>query len=153
VKVAVTVALVPDAEFEKLKLADPAPPLTSPSSVSVNSIMISIRSLHITHVAYARGNRASLATKVLGFSFRSSSSRTKLKTYRTGSATFIVAIVLWPHVAARLRLLPLRQRCPALSFSQRRSICMHDAKDFAAIAADFKLRTKRTTRTAWPKRP
>jgi hypothetical protein len=27
------------------------------------------------------------------------------------------------------------------------------AEDFAAIAADFKLRTKRTTRTAWPKRP
>jgi hypothetical protein len=50
VTVPVTVAVVPDAEFEKLKEADPAPPLTSPSSVSVSSIMISIRSLHITHL-------------------------------------------------------------------------------------------------------
>jgi len=42
VRVPATVAVVPDAVFVKLKLADPAPPATASSSVSVNSIMISI---------------------------------------------------------------------------------------------------------------
>jgi hypothetical protein len=50
VKVPLTVAVVPDAEFEKLKVADPAPPLIWSSSVSVSSIMISICILHITQL-------------------------------------------------------------------------------------------------------
>ena len=42
-----TVAVVPEAVFEKLNEADPAPPLICSSSVSVSSIMISIGILHI----------------------------------------------------------------------------------------------------------
>ena len=41
-KVPRTVAVVPDAVFEKLNDADPAPPTTSSSSASFSSIMISI---------------------------------------------------------------------------------------------------------------
>jgi hypothetical protein len=50
VKVPLTVAVVPDAVFEKLKVADPAPPLIWSSSFSVSSIMISIGILHITQL-------------------------------------------------------------------------------------------------------
>jgi len=50
VKVPLTVALVPDAVFEKLKVADPVPPLIWSSSFSVSSIMISIGILHITQL-------------------------------------------------------------------------------------------------------
>jgi len=45
VAVPVTDAVVPEALFEKLKLADPAPPETASSSSS--SMMISIGVLHI----------------------------------------------------------------------------------------------------------
>jgi hypothetical protein len=44
VAVPVTDAFVPEALFEKLKLADPAPP--EMASSSSNSMMISIRALH-----------------------------------------------------------------------------------------------------------
>jgi hypothetical protein len=42
VSVPVTVAVVPDAEFVKLKEADPAPPATASSSASVSSMVISM---------------------------------------------------------------------------------------------------------------
>jgi hypothetical protein len=43
-----TFAVVPDAEFEKLKLADPEPPATASSSESLNSIMISMAISYLT---------------------------------------------------------------------------------------------------------
>ena len=45
VKVPLTAAVVPDAVFEKVKVADPAPPATRPSSASVSSIKISTLAL------------------------------------------------------------------------------------------------------------
>src|SRR3954453_17456861 len=39
-------AVVPEAEFVKLNEGDPAPPLIRSSSVSLSSIMISMRILH-----------------------------------------------------------------------------------------------------------
>jgi hypothetical protein len=47
-KVPDTVAVVPDAEFVKLKLADPEPPATASSSELLNSIMISITISYLT---------------------------------------------------------------------------------------------------------
>jgi hypothetical protein len=78
VKVPLTVAVVPDAVFEKLKVADPAPPLIWSSSFSVSSIMISIGILHISHLRM-RGSHTSLARKALGFSALSSSSPRRTK--------------------------------------------------------------------------
>jgi hypothetical protein len=46
VNVPLTKGLVPDAVFEKLKVADPAPPATASSSASVSWIIISIEVLH-----------------------------------------------------------------------------------------------------------
>jgi hypothetical protein len=43
-RVPVTDAVVPDAEFEKVNVADPEPPATSLSSASLSSIKISILS-------------------------------------------------------------------------------------------------------------
>jgi hypothetical protein len=48
VPVPLTVAVVPDAVAERAKLADPAPPLIRSSSVSLSSMMISMRILHST---------------------------------------------------------------------------------------------------------
>jgi len=46
------IAVVPEAEFEKLNVADPAPPLIRSSSVSLSSMMISMRILHYHSIAH-----------------------------------------------------------------------------------------------------
>jgi hypothetical protein len=74
VRVPATVAVVPDAVFVKLKLADPAPPLTRLSSVSLSSMMISICILHYHLNTHTRGDDTSLANKAFGLFALTSSS-------------------------------------------------------------------------------
>jgi hypothetical protein len=54
IPVPATVAVVPDAVAERAKLADPAPPLIRSSSVSLSSMMISMRMLHYHSIAHTR---------------------------------------------------------------------------------------------------
>jgi len=67
VMVLVTVAVVPEAVFVTVKVADPTPPLICSSSVSLSSIMISIGILHIMRLSMRGPITSALPAKLWAF--------------------------------------------------------------------------------------